>query len=146
MLDVSASVEVAAPASTVWSVLTDLPRFSAWNPFIRSAKGSTAVGDDVHVRVRSSFGLPLAFRARVLGSDENRELHWQGHVVAPWLACGEHWFTIEEVDANHVRFAQRERFSGVLPRLASRLLAREAKRGFDAMNDALATRASQLAR
>jgi hypothetical protein len=82
----------------------------------------------------------------VLGSDENRELHWQGHVLAPWLACGEHWFTIEEVDANHVRFAQRERFSGVLPRIAAKLLAREAKRGFDAMNDALATRASQLAR
>lgn len=76
-------------------MLTDLQRFREWNPFIRSAEGSTELGGTVGVHVRSSFGLPLAFHATVLESHVNRELHWQGHVVAPWLACGEHWSTIE---------------------------------------------------
>ncbi len=140
-IEVRASVDIEAPARAVWSVLTDLARFAAWNPFIRAAKGSTDAGGTVHVRVRSSFGLPLRFRAQVLESEANRELHWRGHFVAPWLACGEHWFTIEPIDATHVRFEQRERFTGILPRLAARLLAREATRGFEAMNAALAARA-----
>ena len=138
MMEVRTSIEIAAPAQVVWSVLTDLRGFDAWNPFIRAARGSTAVGNTVRLRVRSSFGLPLVFRAKVLGSEENRELHWQGHVLAPWLACGEHWFTIEPIDAHRVRFVQRERFTGVLPRLTARLLAREVKRSFEAMNEALA--------
>jgi len=141
MIEVHASTEIAASARTVWSVLTDLRRFRAWNPFIRAAEGSTDAGQTVRVRVRSSFGLPLVFHATVIDSEENRELHWQGHVFAPWLARGEHWFTIEPIDAHRVRFVQRERFSGLLPRLAARLLAREAKHGFEAMNAAMATRA-----
>lgn len=141
MVEVRSSIEIAATAQEVWSVLTDLRRFCAWNPFIRAAEGSTDVGKSVRVRVRTSLGVPLVFHAKVLGSDEDRELHWQGHVLAPWFACGEHWFTIEPIDAHRVRFVQRERFSGVVPRFAARLLAREAKRGFEAMNMAIATTA-----
>ncbi len=138
MVEVRTSIEIAASAQVVWSVLTDLPGFDAWNPFIRSARGSTDVGDKVRLRVRSSFGLPLVFHATVLGSEENRELHWQGHMLAPWLAAGEHWFTIEPINTHRVRFVQRERFTGVLPRLTARLLAREVKQSFEAMNQALA--------
>jgi hypothetical protein len=78
----------------------------------------------------------------VFEREENRRLRWYGHVIAPWLAYGEHTFTIEPLDDGHVRFEQRERFGGLLPRIAARLLAREAKRGFEAMNRALAMRAT----
>ena len=140
-IEVRAATEIAASPSTVWSVLTDFARFSSWNPFIRRASGSAEPGKQVHVHVRPSLGIPLAFHATVLDSEVGRELHWDGHVLAPWLARGEHWFTIEPIDEHRVRFEQRERFSGVLPRLAARLLRREAKRGFEAMNAALAARA-----
>jgi len=140
-VEVRAATEIAAPADAVWRVLTDLPMFHEWNPFIRDARGSTDPGATVHVRVRSSLGVPLAFSAQVLGHAPGRELHWRGHVVAPWLACGDHVFSIEPLGDGRVRFEQRETFSGLLPALARRLLAREAKRGFDAMNRALAERA-----
>ncbi len=143
-MEVTSSIDIEASARAVWSVLTDLPRFRTWNPFIRAARGSTEVGDTVRVRVRSSFGLPLVFHAKVLESEANRELHWRGYLGSPWFACGEHWFTIEPLDGTRVRFVQRERFTGLVPRIASRLLAREAKRGFDAMNAALATRSEDL--
>jgi hypothetical protein len=142
-VDVIASTEIRASAERVWSVLTDLNQFAAWNPFIRQATGDTHVGGTVHVRVRPSFGLPLAFDATVLDRCENHELHWHGHVLARWLASGEHVFSIEPLGPDRVRFVQWESFSGVLPRLARRLLAREAKRGFDAMNAALRERAEE---
>lgn len=143
-MEVRSSIEIAAPARVVWSVLTDLRRFADWNPFIRAAKGSPDAGHTVRLRVRSSFGVPLVFHAKVLDTEENHELHWIGHVLGRWLACGEHWFTIEPIDAQHVRFVQREQFSGILPRLAARLLARETNRGFEAMNRAMAARAELI--
>lgn len=141
MIEVTAQTEIAASPQTVWLVLTDFARFASWNPFIRHARGSPAVGGKVRVRVRPSLGIPLVFHAEVLDSEPAHELHWRGHVLTPLLASGDHTFTIEALPNGHVRFAQRETFGGLLPRLASRLLAREAKRGFDAMNAALKARA-----
>lgn len=140
MIEVTASCEIDAPAEAVWPVLTDLDKFHIWNPFIRSARGTTEVGGTVHVRVLPSFGVPLAFRATVIDREVNRTLRWCGHVVWPWLARGDHTFAIEPLGARRVRLVQRETFSGVLPWLGRRLLAREARRGFGAMNRALAAR------
>ncbi len=141
MIEVTASTEIDAPADTVWRVLTDLERFPAWNPFIREAHGSTEVGGTVHVRVRPSLRVPLRFSARIRAREANRELRWEGYLLSPWLASGDHSFTIEPLGDGRVRFTQRERFSGLLPRLVARLLRRESQRGFDAMNEALAARA-----
>ena len=123
-------------------MLTDLRRFSAWNPFIRSARGSTAVGGTVHVRVRPPLGVPLAFRARIVESDREHSLRWEGHVLARWIACGDHSFEIEPLPDGGVRFEQRETFTGLVPWLARKLIATQARRGFEEMNAALAKEAA----
>ncbi|MBL0218586.1 MAG: SRPBCC domain-containing protein [Myxococcales bacterium] len=143
MIEVSTSEEIEAPAEAVWAVLTELEQFGSWNPFIRDAHGSTEVGGTVHVRVRPSLGIPLAFHAEVTVSRPDRELRWRGQVLSRWLAAGDHTFEIEPINRGRVRFVQRERFSGLLPWLASKLVAREALRGFEAMNLALAARARE---
>lgn len=146
MVEVRSSTEIEAPAETVWSVLTDLDGFRTWNPFIRHASGSTAVGGTVRVRVRPSMGGRLRFKATVLERDDLRTLHWRGHVLRPWFASGDHTFTIVPLDGDRTRLVQHERFTGIVPRLAGRLLAREARRGFDAMNAALDARARRVRR
>lgn len=140
MIEVHATTEIDAPAEAVWSVLTDLGSFKTWNPFIRDAHGTTDVGGSVQVRVQPSIGIPLVFRAKVQSREDNRALRWVGHVGRPWLARGDHTFTIEPIGEHRVRFVQHETFTGVLPWLGRRLLVREAKRGFDAMNRALGAR------
>jgi hypothetical protein len=141
VIELLSSIEIRAPAETVWETLTDLRKFRDWNPFIREASGEARVGGRVRVRVRSSLAIPLVFHATVLACDEPRELRWRGHFLASWLASGEHTFTLEERTAGSVHFVQREVFSGVLPRLVGRLLERETLRGFQGMNRALKARA-----
>jgi len=141
MIEVIASTEIAAPAATVWRILVELDQFAAWNPFIRTARGTLEPGGTVHVHVQTGLGIPLNFSAKVLDFSTGRELHWRGQVASRWLACGEHWFEIVPLAPDRVRFRQREQFSGLLPRLARRLLEREAHHGFELMNDALRLRA-----
>ena len=138
MIEITASYDIDASPEAVWSVLTDLEQFHLWNPFIRNASGSTELGGTVHVRVQSSLRVPLGFRARVYDREPNRRLRWRGYVAAPWLAFGDHSFTIEPIGEHRARLVQRETFTGILPWLVRRLLARETQRGFDAMNRALA--------
>lgn len=143
MRDIIVDTAIAAPADRVWRVLTELSRYPDWNPFIRRARGSLAVGETVRVRVSAALGIPLRFHARVLACEPGRELRWRGSVAGEWLAMGEHTFRIEPIDDGHVRFVQHERLGGLLPRLFARLVAREAERGFAAMNGALAARAER---
>jgi hypothetical protein len=141
MIELVCSVDIQAPAEVVWRLLTDLPRFQEWNPFIREASGQIRAGGVVRVRVRPSLAIPLVFHAEVLQCQERRELRWRGHFLAPWLASGEHTFTLQPQAAGAVRFVQREVFGGALPGLVGGLLEREARRGFEAMNRALKARA-----
>ncbi len=140
MIELLSSIDIQAPAEDVWAALTDLPRFREWNPFIREASGQTRSGGKVRVRVKPSRAVPLVFHADVLRCDEPCELHWRGHFLAPWLATGDHTFTLEAHDGEGVHFVQREVFSGLLPRVFGRLLERETLRGFQAMNRALKAR------
>jgi len=147
MIEVRASIEIEASAATVWRVLTDLGSYHEWNPFIRDASGSLEVGGEVsvHVRPPRRIGIrQLGFHATVLSRDEGRELHWRGRLGGSWLASGEHWFRIEPLDDHRVRFLQIERFDGLLASVARRLLAPQARIGFEAMNAKLAARAEQL--
>jgi hypothetical protein len=141
MIEVIASTEIAAPAATVWKILVELDQFAAWNPFIRTARGELEPGGTVHVRVQTGLGIPLHFSAKVLDFSAGRELHWRGQVGSRWLACGEHWFELVPLGPDRVRFRQREQFSGLVPRLGRRMLEREARHGFELMNDALRLRA-----
>lgn len=141
MLQVRAATEIHASPTAVWRVLTDLPRFARWNPFIRAARGSTQKGGTVRVRVRPPLGIPLRFAARITEREDERELRWDGHVGAAWLARGDHVFTITRLGNGWTRFTQAETFTGVVPWLLRRLLARQARRGFEAMNAALAKEA-----
>jgi hypothetical protein len=144
MFEVTSATEIEASPDAVWGVLTDLEKFGAWNPFIRQARGSTELGGEVHVRVRPSLGVPLAFHARITEREPAKHLRWYGRLLADWLASGDHTFDVERVDERTTRFVQRERFGGVLPWLARRLVVREAYRGFTAMNRALAERVRSL--
>lgn len=143
--ELTTSVDIDATPEAVWRVLTDLDRYGEWNPFIRQARGDLTPGGSVHVRVRTPMGLPLRFTATVLAHDDQRELRWRGHVLAPGVAAGEHTFAVEPLPGGRARFIQREQFSGAVPRAAARLLAGETRRAFDAMNHALKDRVERAA-
>lgn len=144
-IEVMAAIEIDAPAAAIWGVLTAVDRFHDWNPFIRDARGATDVGGTLRLRVRPSLPLPLVFHATVIARDEPRSLRWHGEVLTGWLGRGDHTFEIEPIGDGRSRFVQVERFSGILPRLGARLLARETRRGFAAMNRALKERVERAA-
>jgi uncharacterized protein YndB with AHSA1/START domain len=49
--DLTTSVDIDATPERVWQVLTDLPAYAEWNPFITEAGGAFVVGERLSVRV-----------------------------------------------------------------------------------------------
>jgi hypothetical protein len=140
----TASVDIEAAPDQVWSVLTDLPAYPEWNPFITSATVTSGDGrlrkgarlrNILHDRTGDSV-----FTPRVLTMDRDRELRWLGTVGFRGIADGEHRFTLRPLGPRLVRLTQSESFTGVAVPFIGGKLDSDTLPQFHAMNDALKRR------
>lgn len=145
MREISTTIDIDAPAETVWAVLTDFAAYPEWNPRTvvtgearEGAKLVVAPGPD-------AAGMPT-FEPRVLRADPGRELAWRGKLYLPGLFDGEHRFTIEALGDDRSRLVQSESFSGLLVGLVMRRYGADTEAGFHAVNEALKARAEAVAR
>lgn len=130
---------IAAPPDRVWEILTDLPSYPEWNPFIIEGSGILREGERLELRMRPPEGKAMTFKPTVLKAEPGHELRWLGRLLIPGLFDGEHWFRLEP-DENGTLLTQGERFTGILPPLLGKMLART-ERGFVELNSALKERA-----
>ena len=136
-------IDIHATPERVWQVLTDLPAYQRWNPFITSAEGEVRRGGRLTLRMQPAGGRAMTFRPTVLEATQGRRLRWLGRLLVPGLFDGEHSFTIRPLGAGQVRLVQQEDFRGLLVPLLARSLDRRTLPGFEQMNQALKRRAEQ---
>jgi hypothetical protein len=139
MRTISTSIDIDATPGKVWAVLTDLPRYPEWNPFIQRAAGTVAAGARLTLRMVSATGKASTFKPTVLTADPGRELRWIGHLLVPGIFDGEHSFVLTAANGG-THLTQNEKFTGLLIPLTSKLLDGTAD-SFAALNEALKKRA-----
>jgi hypothetical protein len=111
--------------------------------FIRHANGEPKAGERLEVTIQPSGARDMTFHPTMLTTELNPELCWLGRLRTPGLFDGEHIFPIERLNTDHVRFTQREIFTGLLVRLRGHRLDTDTRRGIKEMNQALTKRAEQ---
>lgn len=140
MKHLKTEITIDAPADVVWGILTDLPAYPQWNPFIVSAEGPVEVGAKLRNRLEPPGGKAMTFSPQVTVVDANRKFEWLGRLGLPGVFDGRHIFELEPAGSG-TRFIQREEFSGILVPLFARSLDGATKDGFVAMNEAIKERA-----
>jgi hypothetical protein len=141
MHEIKTEIDIQSTPERLWSILTNFPAHSSWNPFIRSIEGPVQTGGRLTVSIQPAGGKPMTFRPTVLVATPNVELRWLGHFLLRGVFDGEHYFQIAPSTPGGVRFVQGEKFNGMLVGLAKATLERGTRAGFVAMNQALKTRA-----
>jgi hypothetical protein len=143
MKELVTSVDIDAPAETVWDVLVDFESYPEWNPRTRIT-GTAAEGERLVVAPGpAAEGMPT-FRPTVLRAD-GTELRWLGHLYVRGLFDGEHVFAVEDLGDGRSRFTQSESFRGLLVRPLVRLYGEDTESGFHAVNAALKARSESIA-
>lgn len=140
MPEVSESIDVPAPATVVWTVLTDLDAYPQWNTLL-SIRGELAVGERLKVRL-STPGLPVVpIRPEITAVEPERALRWRSRLFG---VDAEHAFLLEPLPEGGTRFVQTEQFSGAMAGPVVGRLERRIRRGFEQMNVGLRRRATEL--
>ncbi|MFF4330139.1 SRPBCC family protein [Streptomyces sp. NPDC048387] len=137
--NITTEIIIDATPEEVWKVLTDLPRYCVWNPFIQQAEGVIAPGEQLRLTMYTPSGKRTVFRPRVGVCVPAAELRWTGHFLVRGLFDGERFLRLSEGPRRTTRLVHGERFRGLLVPFAGGLPAGTA-RSFAAMNEALRTR------
>lgn len=144
MHDIHTSIDIDAPAETVWGVLTAFDSYDEWNPVTR-IEGHAAVGERLVVSAGPEAGRMPTFKPRVLRAEPGAELAWKGSLYVRGLFDGEHVFAIERLGERRSRLVQSETFGGLLVGPVLRRYGERTEANFRAANAALKRRAESLA-
>jgi hypothetical protein len=134
-------IEIDAQADRVWAILSDLAAYPSWNPFVIRAEGTLALDARLAVSLRPPSGRAMQFKPHVSRLEPGRCFAWRGSLPIPGLFTGEHQFEVVPLGTGKVRLVHSERFSGLLVPLLKKSLDGDTRRGFEAMNAAVKTRA-----
>jgi hypothetical protein len=141
-VELRTEIEISAPPSKVWAVLTDFYAYPDWNPFLVRVSGKPEAGAKLTIVAAMPGGRDWTLRPTILKVEPERELRWLGRLLLPGIFDGEHFFKVVDLGGDRSRFMHGEDFSGVLVRFASGMLT-DTARGFVYMNQALKRRVEQ---
>lgn len=137
-------LEIEAPIDAVWQVITDLPSYGQWNPFVVSCRSTLAVGDPIDMRVRIFSWLAQPQREFIQDHIPGQRLCYGldggklGAVIS--RRCHE----VEAIAPGRTRYRSRFALSGWMAPVTRFLLGRRLTRGFRSMTAGIRNRAEQL--
>jgi hypothetical protein len=135
-------LDIDAAPEQVWKVLIDRQAYPEWNPFIVSSTGELSVDGTITNVLRDTEGGELKFAPTLLAVVPNQELRWIGKVPPGAIFDGEHSFRLTALPGGRTRLVQEEKFTGAAVPFTRSKLTKTFKPQFDAMNRALAARAT----
>lgn len=142
----SLSVEIAAPAELVWSILVDLPSYPQWNPYTVKVESSLRLGEPVNLFLPNPAqpGELLHVVEHLADFEPHRLLAWEMIASADNPDAARREQIIESTGPNSCRYQTTDQFLGPT---ADQVMANHGpwvKQGFDAVALALKTRAEAL--
>lgn len=136
--------EVAAPAETVWDVVTDLDRYPEWNPFVVACRSTLAPGAPIVMRVRVLPFVAQPQRETIFEHVPGRRLSYGLAPLPLGMLASSRSHEVTPLGPERARYASHFELRGWLAPLVQGLLGRRLAAGFTAMSGALAARAEAL--
>lgn len=142
----SLSVEIAAPAELVWSILVDLPSYPQWNPYTVKVESSLRLGEPVNLFLPDPTrpGELLHVVEYLADFEPHRLLAWEMIASADNPDAARREQIIESTGPHSCRYQTTDQFLGPT---ADQVMANHGpwvKQGFDAVALAVKARAEAL--
>ena len=127
---VRAEIEIAAPIDRVWGILTDLERYSEWNPFTARAESTLRVGDPIALYPRLIGNRAYRWSERVC-RNEPYDLCWDLTLGARFVLTAERCQTLTALGEDRTHYVSEDRFNGALAPVVMAIFGRAMQRGFE---------------
>ncbi len=111
---ISKKVEINAPASVVWDILIDLPRYGEWNPFCIECKSTLEMGAPVNMKLKSYVVADEIFDncEYVCAYEPEKMLSWELPYAEAWPYPARRDQIIEKLDDAKCIYYSTDAFLG----------------------------------
>jgi len=140
----SIRVEINAPASFVWDILTDLARYPEWNPYTVRIESTLELGAPVHLYLAGGDGNPGYNLEYLVAFEPGRLLSWEQYPTETDANAARRDQVIEDIDGKRCIYYTTDQFLGINADKIMSDFGDWVKQGFDAIALALKERAESL--
>ncbi|MCA8028246.1 SRPBCC domain-containing protein [Burkholderia cepacia] len=128
----SITVDIDAPASVVWEVLTDFPRYGEWNTFCVGFETTGRLGDFVHMQVRiPGTETVIPVDEILIACEPERLLSWEQRPTDDNKDAARRDQYIDAIGAERCRYFTTDQFLGINADTIMRNHGAWVKQGFD---------------
>ncbi|MGV7222128.1 MAG: SRPBCC family protein [Nitrospinales bacterium] len=137
MREIRTEIEIAAPLTKVWSILTDIDSWKEWNPIVTQASGVASLGSTLSVTMCDDDGKDgPKYSPTITILEEPKQFRWRAKMMAGFLMTNDKLLELEEISSG-TRLIHKELFSGILVPIFWSKLEKGCPQMLNSMNDAL---------
>ena len=138
MQQVKTEIDISAPPSKVWSIITDINKWREWSPIINASQGESSIGSKLTITMMSKEEGKDGpkYNPVITELKEPNYFHWRAHMVSEFVFTNEKIFKLEET-ATGTHLTHIETFKGLMAPLMSWSMERNVPPMLDSMNKAL---------
>ncbi|MCI3132947.1 SRPBCC domain-containing protein [Phenylobacterium aquaticum] len=133
-------IGVKAPARVLWSIISDLPRWSEWNPIYPKAQGEIRIGSVLTLTLALPGEAHRTIQPVVQDWVPDEQLHWRLTMLGG-LVKNVRFIEIEKLSEENSILSNGEIFGGLMGPSIARRMRKSIRKGFTEMGEILAARA-----
>ena len=115
MQEIKTEIDISAPPSKVWAILTDINNWQEWSPIINVSNGEASVGSKLSITM---MGKEVGkdgpkYNPIIKALNEPGYFRWRAHMLAGFLFTNDKTFELKETESG-THLTHTESFKGLL--------------------------------
>jgi len=115
MQEIKTEIEISAPVSKVWGIITNINNWQDWSPIINASHGEASVGSQLSITMlgKEKGKDGPKYNPIIMELDEPNYFRWRAHMLAGFIFTNDKIFELEETSSG-TRLTHTESFKGLL--------------------------------
>ena len=115
MQEIKTEIEISAPPSKVWKIITDIDNWQEWSPTINASQGEASIGSKLSITMMSEKEGKDGpkYNPIITKLNEPKYFHWRAHMLAGFIFTNDKIFKLEEISSG-TKLTHIETFKGLV--------------------------------
>ena len=115
MQEIKTEIEISAPPSKVWAIITDINNWQEWSPIINASNGEASVGSKLSITMmgKEEGKDGPKYNPIIMELNEPGYFRWRAHMLAGFIFTNDKTFELKEIESG-THLTHTESFKGLL--------------------------------
>ena len=115
MQEIKTEIEISAPPSEVWNIITDINKWQEWSPIINASQGDSSVGSELSITMmgKEEGKDGPKYNPIIKELNEPNYFRWRAHMLAGFIFTNDKIFELKETKSGTF-LTHTEKFKGLL--------------------------------